>query len=654
MGSRQTVRGQRHKARIYVFVAVALFLICGGSIASVFVYQVSSEDYHTYLSIAQAGEQHLRTAEGLLVEDLHTPFTTHQVDLAQQEFVAASKNFAQVNDGLKLLPQGSTSLPFYGGKIRAALLLVPLAQDVAQAGIMSCAILKTLVTGISHPLQKQGQGLTTQDVTLLDADFYRIQHVLTDAIHEAEQLQPSDMQFDPRVAKTFTSFQQYLPALRTWLTAAGQLVPVLPALFGIGEPTNYLIEVLDSTELRPGGGFIGNYGIATLSGGGLAHVDITDVDLLDRPFYAAGHRIPFPPQYKWFNNYLSQGSWSLRDSNLDADFPTAAHFAELNYAREGGNVPVQGVIAITPAFMQQVLEITGPITVPEYHETVTAQNLIDRIHYHQLGPAGEGPDTVPSPDGYSSLRKHFTALLAKQVMTRVRQIAGAALPRFLQLLANSMYSKDMQVYLNSSVAEQLLQRFQLGATLQAPLDDGLFVVDANVGGDKANEFIQSTVNDHVTLDAAGNALHHTTLTYAWTKPGNVYGSPLYKDYLRVYVPTNSSLQLQQGWHALGTSEAFGSKVWIGDFQLRYGQTLTITLQWTEPGAAKKDANGWHYQYLLQRQAGILRNVNLSIQLPLCATRATFWGGLIASTQHGATLTQTLNENKSVGVDYGCS
>ena len=38
-------------------------------------------------------------------------------------------------------------------------------------------------------------------------------------------------------------------------------------------------------------------------------------------------------------------TWRFRDSNLDADFPTAAREGELEYTREGGNVPVQGVIA---------------------------------------------------------------------------------------------------------------------------------------------------------------------------------------------------------------------------------------------------------------------------------------------------------------------
>jgi hypothetical protein len=89
-------------------------------------------------------------------------------------------------------------------------------------------------------------------------------------------------------------------------------------------------------------------------------------------------------RYSWFD--IAPTSWSLGDSNLDADFPTNAKNAQQNYKKEGGTTPVQGVIAITPLLIQHALTITGPIAVPEYHETVTAQNLLDRIQYYQVGP----------------------------------------------------------------------------------------------------------------------------------------------------------------------------------------------------------------------------------------------------------------------------
>jgi hypothetical protein len=94
-------------------------------------------------------------------------------------------------------------------------------------------------------------------------------------------------------------------------------------------------------------------------------------------------------------------------------------------------------------------------------------------------------------------------------------------------------------------------------------------------------------------------------------------------------------------------------VWAGFFSLYYGQKRTITLIWTETGAASKDANGWHYQYEIQRQAGAQRTLNLRIILPSCARITNKWGGLVSSNRQVAMLTQSLNEDLSVGVDYTC-
>jgi len=504
------------------------------------------------------------------------------------------------------------------------------------------------------------------DFSPIDQDLHKMKIALTQVLEQANQLQPTDVAFDPRLSKLFTSFYRYIPALQAALNDLGQLPGVVPGLLGVDKPANYLLEVLDSTELRPGGGFIGNYGILTLSAGRLMTAHITDVALLETPFLRASKVIPYPPAYRWFT--LSTHSWSLRDSNLDADFPTAARYGEQNYIRLGGPVPVLGVIAITPALVQHILEITGPIDVTEYHEVVTAQNLVARIQYHELGPAYEGPPTDPSPDGYSSLRKHFTAVLAKHVLARVRQLSPSTFPKLAQLLSNSLRSKDIQIYFNSSAAENLLHLSHLDAAIQPSDKDSLFVVDANLGATNANNFMVNTVRDEADLDGEGTAVHHTTLTYAWIIPGQRYGWPTYRDYIRIYAPPGSTLDMQTGLGGVGTlsgacgacinsfasSQAFGHRVWAGNFTLLYGQTHLITLVWHVPHAATKDSSGWHYQYLVQRQAGTQWTLHLLITLPSCALITGVGTRFIASGNKTAALTQSLNEDMSVGVDYNCT
>jgi hypothetical protein len=613
-------------------------------------YQGYTAQYRQYLSYAQSGIQHLQTAESLLAALPHNPFDTNSVVKAQKEFIAASNQLTLLDNALKSLPNMFTNIPVYGVKLRAALEVLPIAIEATQAGKIGCDMLNLLISRFHDPTNVNSQGLTLTDISTIRKDFQQVEAIFYRLIDQVKHLSPSDAQLDPRVGKLMNSFHTYLPTILSSLADVDKLLTILPEILGIGKPSNYLIEVLDSTELRPAGGFIGNYGVLTLTNGRETDAHITDVDLLDRPFAAAGHVIPYPSTYQWFD--IAPGSWSLRDTNLDADFPTVARYSQQNYKREGGTVTFQGVIAITPVLIQHMLDITGPINVTEYHEIITAQNLIARIHYHQLA-ASEGVDTIVAADGKSSQRKHFTALLAEHFLARIHQLGSAALPKLVQLMISSLHTKDLQVYLNNSVAESFLQRYHFDASIQAPPGDSLFVVDANIAANKANPYIVDTLNDSVTIDSQGNAIHQTTLTYTWKIPGPIYGNSLYRDYVRIYVPPGSILRNESGFESRGTSNAFGRTVWAGFFTLNFGQTSTITLQWTVPHAAIKGAHGWHYQYLLQRQAGTVWTIHLHLALPACAMISNPSGALLYSHKVLSIPVNSLSQDINLGVDYTC-
>jgi len=642
------------KRPVLMGMLVCLFLASSASsVGGYLMYNTYAARYHSDLSLAQTGIQHLQKAEALFVSWPQHPLDAQLAGQIQQEFVSALKAFDLLNNDLNSLPAYARQVPVYGARLSTALQLIPLAITLSQAGIAGSGILKLAGTELHDPLTPQGHGITPSDLVVVTQGLKDLRSALVSATREIDQLQPADLQFDPRISTLVDLFHKDAPLVQGWLDTFEQLLPVAPTLLGIGTSASYLVEILDSTELRPGGGFIGNYGIVTFSGVRLAAAHVTDVDLLDKPYEIAGNSIPYPAAYTWFD--LAPGSWSFRDSNLDADFPTAARYGEQTYSKEGGTVPVQGVIAITPALVEHAMAITGPIAIPEYHETITAQNLIARIHYHQLGgrTAGEGSELIPSPDGHSSLRKRFSELLGEHFLARVRQLPSADLSKLLQLITNGVRSKDLQLYFNSSIAENLLHRFQLDAAIQSPVGDGLYVVDANISPNKANNFIINTLNDQVTIDSDGNVMHHATLSYAWTIPGRNYGSALYRDYVRMYVPSNSILQAQAGWEPRGTGKAFGREVWSGIFTLSYGQTHTITLRWNVPGAASRAQSGWHYQYLIQRQAGALWKLHLQVTLPSCSDVTNKRGGLISHTSQDERLTQTLAQDLNVGVDYAC-
>jgi len=651
------VKRSRRKKPRKGFLVICLFLIMFGIALPVIGYRVLDDRYQQDIVQAHAGAKQLEAGIALLRTLPHSSFNTKDVSTAQQDFKGALAVFSQLNGDVNLIPDVFTSLPSLGSRLHAAKHLLPLALDVATAGLAGCNIISTLVSRLHNPLNK-ASGLTMPDMTALGLNLQQIRMALAQAVGLVSQLQPGDLLFDPGLSKMIGEFHTYLPFIQQISGQADGLLSVLPEMLGIGQPAHYLVEILDSTELRPAGGFIGNYGIVTLDGGQVTTAQVTDTYLLDNSPKRTRH-VAVPGDYAWFPFSRGWWGWGLRDSNLDADFPTSARNGEMLYSQEGGTFPLAGVIAITPQLIEQILTLTGPIAVPEYHETVTAQNLIDLIHYHQLTEeVANGMKPVPSADGLSSDRKHFTALLGQYLLARVHELHGSISPRLFGMLANSLHSKDLQIYFNANAAEKILQDYHVDDSIQPLVGDGNFVVDANITPSKANEYLVTTVNDQVTIDQTGVARHRTVIKFAWTKPGltdqNFYGSTRYRGFVQVYAPAGSVLQTQDGWSPYNAGIAFGRKFWGGFVELDYPLAGAITLTWSVAGAAREVGHSWHYSYLMQHQAGTLQKMFLQVALPSCATISHTSAGVATDSKRQAHLAQVVSQDTAVSIDYTCS
>ena len=644
-------RKRSHRKKSRKVLLIICLLVCGIALPTI-AYPLLSNRYHQDVALAYTGARQLEAGMTLLRTFPHDFFNTRPVSEAQQDFRGALTIFSRLNSDVNFIPDVLTLAPAFGSRLGAAKHLLPLALDAAQAGFSGCTIINTLISRLHSPLSKTS-GLTMLDFTELNQNLQDISMVLAQAAEQVKQLQPGDLLLNPGLGKMLNEFHTYLPLIQPGVDQATAFFSVLPQVLGLGVPAHYLVEILDSTELRPAGGFIGNYGIVTLAGGQITSAQVTDTYNLDYSYKLTHPYVPFPSAYAWFP---FSASWGLRDSNLSADFPTSARNAETLYNLEAQTSSLAGVIAITPQLIEQILTLTGPISVPEYHETVTAQNLIDRIHYHQLiEDAGSG--NVPSTGDFSSDRKHFTALLGQYMFARVRTLPTSLLPKLFGILSQSLHTRDLQIYFTPSAAEKVLQFYHLDDSIQSPVGDGIFVVDANIAHSKANQYLLTTVNDQVTIDHAGTATHHTVIRFNWTKPGltvhDFYGSTLYKGYLQIYVPSGSVLQTHDGWSPHNTGIAFGRTFWAGNFSLPYPLTGTITLTWRVAGVARKDGHNWLYPYLMLHQAGAQEKMYLQVALPPCATIAHTSTGVVKDTKQQAHLAQILNQDTEVTINYNC-
>src|SRR2546425_5234106 len=98
---KQSVQGKRRRYKKFCLIALLILLLSVLDGLGVVEYQTYSAKYHNYVSLAQTGIQHLRTAATLLETLPKNPLDALTVSHAQHEFAAASTTFVQLDDGLK-------------------------------------------------------------------------------------------------------------------------------------------------------------------------------------------------------------------------------------------------------------------------------------------------------------------------------------------------------------------------------------------------------------------------------------------------------------------------------------------------------------------------------------------------------------------------
>lgn len=514
--------------------------------------------YSTYTTLraqAQSGVQNLLAIKALLAGAKKHPadlFDTTTLYRTQQNLTEARQDFQHVQltlDHSSVIQTVTSYFPSYRQQVQSAQTASQIGIEAVNIGqTLTAAALKLAPTIHSALLSPTTKPLITMPTINL------IQTTLNTILPQLVTIQKETGTFDinslPISAAQRAQFQQLVQLLPQVISDAQQIRDLLGSaawLLGVDVPRTFLIQPMDSSELRATGGFTGQYGEVHIAGGRVESYFLRDISLIE---YASNSptagQLP-PPQYR---SWWPFANWGLRDSNLSADFPTSAQLALSLYQQETLK-KVDGLIVFTPVPIEQVLQILGPIFVPGYNETITAQNLENRLHYYQENPAGLAKQNQIQPgDTATSARKRFTTLLAQLLMDRVHQATTQQIFAITRQLFADLKTKDVQLYFSNPQVESLLARYGDAAQIdRSTTHDGLLVVQDNLGANKASQYVQTNLQDTVTLDAAGGATHvlHMQLAYTTTTP--VYGYQTYFDYVRIYVPPNSKFLWGDGFQS---------------------------------------------------------------------------------------------------------
>lgn len=337
-------------------------------------------------------------------------------------------------------------------------------------------------------------------------------------------------------------------------------------LVGAREPATVLLLFLNNTELRPGGGFLGTYGVATIHRGTLVDFRTDDVYNLDR--HVEGKQRVEPPAP--FRRRGIVTWWYLRDANWSPDFATSSRSVLDFYRREGGEGNPVLVVGFTPTFASELLRIVGPIEVDGVR--FDAENIADELEYqvevgyHEKGTPRQQRKAIIAPLSRIAIDR----LLARQIREWgpiVDAVANAARER--QLLA---YSRD-------SALQEFVERFDLGGRVLpiATGDDAIMVVDANLGALKTDPVMERSIRYAIIPDGEGfrgsiRLQYRNTGTFTWK-------TTRYRTYTRVYFPEGTELIRAHGAMERDRSEASGPV----DVGTELGRTVVGAFLSIEPG-----------------------------------------------------------------------
>lgn len=337
--------------------------------------------------------------------------------------------------------------------------------------------------------------------------------------------------------KTFSIGEELLKLLQTIpekkkeLEELKELSLLLPELLGVAQKKSYLLVFQNNHELRPTGGFIGSYGLLIFDKGKLLDFQVQDVYVADGQL--KGHVEP-PEELK---KYLGEANWYLRDANWDPDWsktaPRLAWFLEKEMKRR-----VDGVVGLNLVVTQEILKVIGSVALPDYQETITAENLFERAEYYAE------IDFFPG----STQKKDFLGELAGQMMLELQDLEKEKLLALGNTLKQLLKEKQLSLYFSHKNLSALVRKNFWDGTLrridysqsEKGLQDFLMLIEANVGVNKVNFFLDRQINHKLKLNENLRVEAETLITYQNNSPGESWPGGIYKNYLRAYLPKSAT------------------------------------------------------------------------------------------------------------------
>jgi hypothetical protein len=292
----------------------------------------------------------------------------------------------------------------------------------------------------------------------------------------------------PPIANQIDELEQRVARGLDETTTGLEAVRVLPAVLGGEGDRRYFVAFQTPAEQRAGGGIIGNYAIVTFANGAFdlaSRGRDTDLNTQGMPVRTLRGPADYVRRYRTFQ---PERTW--QNVTMSPDFPSVAQVIE-DLAPQSGAGSVDGVVTIDPRAVAALLQLTGPISVPNLAFPLSAANA-EQFLLH---------------DQYSNFTSNGARIdfLGDTIDALVDRMRTATLPppaRIAQILGPVVREGRIAMH-STRPAEQRL--FALtGADGALPAVDGDFagLVTQNASGNKIDMFQRRALHYKAVVDPA--------------------------------------------------------------------------------------------------------------------------------------------------------
>lgn len=443
---------------------------------------------------------------------------------ASARFESAGKNFDKSKDSIGrfnyFFLSAASGLPLVSESKLSGINMIDAGEYLAKAGqMLSSDMLAFSRLNFKDVFQPNGKSELLEALKDLDVDLDDALTYMILARKNVEKVDESSLPDNISKKELIEKIEE----AKMNVVDGQKYVSLVLDLIGAQRSKEYLLLFQNPSEMRATGGFIGSYGIVKMEGGKIKKIFVNDIF---NPDGQLTEKVvpPFPIQ-------KISTAWSMHDSNWFFDFPTSAQKVAWFYEKAGGST-VDAVIALNPFVIEKLLDITGPIDMPEYDTVIVSENFIDAIQ----SEVEEG-DNKKENKPKKILADLMPKLLEKLFSQKER------IPQIIEVLKNSIEEKDIMAYSFSDKMQSIISEKGFSGEILNSKNDYLAVVSSNINGYKTDKMIDSSVDLKSEIDNDGYVVNTVTITKTHNGGSSQYDfyNMVNADYLRVYVPEGAML-----------------------------------------------------------------------------------------------------------------